>query len=311
MEKNNHASPPSLLAAVTTKDTSPNDVPIIDLSNPDKELVARAVVKASQEWGIFQVVNHNIPIDLIKRLKELGTEFYEQPEEKKQAVAKPHDSTDLEGYTTNYDKWADHLFHRIWPPSRINYNFWPKNSKDYKQVNEKYAMHVKNLCEDVMGWLSEGLGLHREALKDGMGGDTLEYLMKVIFYPPCKDLDLIYGAPPHTDLNGITFLIINGLQAYKDDTWIDVKYNDEGIIVIIADLLMRMSNGKYKSAAHRAIMDTEKTRLSWPVFAEPSLDHVVGTLPELITGEDNNGLKFKPYVYRDYKFRKMNNLPLD
>ncbi|KAJ4865747.1 Flavonol synthase 3 [Raphanus sativus] len=80
------------------------DIPIVDLSNPNEDLVARAVVKASETWGMFQVVNHGIPIELMRRLKELGTEFFELPEKEKEAVARPADSTDLEGYTTDYKK---------------------------------------------------------------------------------------------------------------------------------------------------------------------------------------------------------------
>lgn len=71
-----------------------------------------------------------------------------------------------------------------------------------------------------------------------------------------------------------------------------------------------MSNGKYKSVEHRAKMDKEKTRISWPVFVESSLDHVFGPLPELIT-DDENVPKFKRYVYKDYKFRKLKKLLLD
>lgn len=115
------------------------DVPIVDLSNPNEDLVARAVVKASEEWGIFQVVNHGIPPELIRRLKEVGTEFFELPETEKEAVAKPEDSVDVEGYRTKYQKdlegrnaWIDHLFHRIWPPSRVSYRFWPKLPMDYR-----------------------------------------------------------------------------------------------------------------------------------------------------------------------------------
>ncbi|WZY79675.1 hypothetical protein YC2023_026059 [Brassica napus] len=69
-----------------------------------------------------------------------------------------------------------------------------------------------------------------------------------------------------------------------------------------------MSNGRYKSGEHRATMDMVRTRLSWPVFAEPNLDHVVGPLPELVV---DDAPKFKPYVYREYKFLKMNKLPLE
>lgn len=127
--------------------TSPVDIPIVDLSNPNEDLVARAVVKASETWGMFQVVNHGIPIELMRRLKELGTEFFELPEKEKEAVARPADSTDLEGYTTDYKKdgegrktWADHLFHRVWPPSRINYRFWPKNSPDYRHEYKNFVI---------------------------------------------------------------------------------------------------------------------------------------------------------------------------
>ncbi|CAF1921699.1 BnaC02g42590D [Brassica napus] len=55
-------------------------------------------------------------------------------------------------------------------------------------------------------------------------------------------------------------------------------------------------------------MDTVRTRLSWPVFAEPNLDHVVGPLAELVI---DDAPKFKPYVYREYKFLKMNKLSID
>ncbi|CAN7023679.1 hypothetical protein IGI04_023926 [Brassica rapa subsp. trilocularis] len=296
------------------------DVPIVDLSNPNEDLVARAVVKASEEWGIFQVVNHGIPPELIRRLKEVGTKFFELPETEKEAVAKPEDSVDVEGYRTKYQKdlegrnaWVDHLFHRIWPPSRVSYRFWPKLPMDYREVNEDYAKHLKKLSEKIMEWLSEGLGLRREALIEGLGGETVEYLMKINYYPPCPDQDLVIGAPDHTDVNGITFLVANealGLQAFKDNHWIDVKYTTSGIIVIVGDQFHRMSNGKYMSAKHRATMDKEKTRISWPVFVESSLDHEFAPLRELITGEDN-APKFKPYVYKDFKFRKLKKLPLD
>ncbi|XP_010444263.1 PREDICTED: flavonol synthase 3-like [Camelina sativa] len=303
----------------TNQDISSPDIPVIDLSNHDEKLVARAVVKASEEWGIFQVVNHGIPMELIRRLQEVGSQFFELPESEKEAVAKPEDSMDIEGYMTKYEDaarnaWVDHLFHRIWPPSKVNYRFWPKNPPEYREVNEEYASHMKKLAEKIMEWLSEGLGLQREALKEGLGGETVEYLMKINYYPPCPDMDLVLGVPGHSDINGITLLVANdplGLQVFKDDHWIDTKYTTSGgIIVIIGDQFLRMSNGKYKSVQHRATRDKEKTRISWPVFVESNLDHVYGPLPELISGDDG-APKFKSYVYKDYKFRKLNWLTLD
>ncbi|EOA14681.1 hypothetical protein CARUB_v10027953mg [Capsella rubella] len=297
---------------------SSRDIPFIDLSNQDEKLVARAVVKASEEWGVFQVVNHGIPTELIRRLQEVGSKFFELPELEKEAIAKPEDSMDIEGYMTKYEDearnaWADHLFHRIWPPSKINYRFWPTNPPEYREVNEEYASHMKKLAEKIMEWLSEGLGLPREALKESLGGETVEYLMKINYYPPCPDMDSVLGVPGHSDFNGITLLVANdalGLQVFKDDNWIDTMYITSGIIVIIGDQFQRMSNGKYKSVVHRATRNKEKTRISWPVFVESNLDQVLGPLPELTSG-DNSAPKFKSYAYKDFKIRKLKQLTLD
>lgn len=124
-------------------------IPVVDLSDPDKESVVRAVVKASEEWGIFQVVNHGIPTELIQRLQEVGRKFFELPWTEKESVAKPEDSKDIEGYGTKLQKdlegkkaWVDHLFHRIWPQSCVNYRFWPKNPPEYRYINNSQMEYV-------------------------------------------------------------------------------------------------------------------------------------------------------------------------
>lgn len=117
------------------------EVPIIDFSNPDQEKVVREIEEASREWGMFQIVNHEIPSHVIRKLQSVGREFFELPQEEKELYAKPPGSDSLEGYGTKLQKevngkkgWVDHLFHIIWPPSSINYRFWPKNPSSYRLV---------------------------------------------------------------------------------------------------------------------------------------------------------------------------------
>ncbi|CAE6221891.1 unnamed protein product [Arabidopsis arenosa] len=111
-------------------------IPIVDLSDPSDELVAHAVVKASEEWGVFQVVNHGIPADLMRRLQEVGRQFFELPAAEKESVTRPVDSQDIQGYFPKDPKslkaWDDHLIHNIWPPSSINNSYWPNNPSDYR-----------------------------------------------------------------------------------------------------------------------------------------------------------------------------------
>lgn len=125
--------------AITTIHGVLLEVPVIDLSNPDHQSLVASISEASQNWGIFQVVNHGIPSELISKLQNDGKEFFELPQEEKEKIAKPIGYEGVEGYGTKLQKeiegkkgWVDHLFHRVWPPSAINYHFWPKNPPSYR-----------------------------------------------------------------------------------------------------------------------------------------------------------------------------------
>lgn len=126
---------------ITTVRGTQLEVPIIDFSNPDEDKVLHEIVEASRDWGMFQVVNHAIPGQVIKNLQAVGKEFFELPQEEKEQYAKREDSTSIEGYGTKLQKevdnkrgWVDHLFHKLWPPSDINYRYWPKNPPSYRSL---------------------------------------------------------------------------------------------------------------------------------------------------------------------------------
>ena len=124
---------------LTTFDGPIPEIPTVDLSDPDEENRARSIVRAAKEWGFFQVVNHGIPGHVITKLQEAGTQFFSLPQEEKEVYAKAPGSKSIEGYGTKLSSkgtqsWADHLFHKIWPPSSINYQFWPKNPPSYRCV---------------------------------------------------------------------------------------------------------------------------------------------------------------------------------
>lgn len=87
-------------------------------------------------------------------------------------------------------------------------------------------------------WLSLGLGLDGHEVKAAVGGDDLEYMMKINYYPPCPRPDLALGVVAHTDMSTLTLLVPNevpGLQVFKDDHWYDVKYIPNALIVHIGD----------------------------------------------------------------------------
>ncbi|KAK6289512.1 hypothetical protein POUND7_001053 [Theobroma cacao] len=303
--------------AITTFHGPVPEIPVIDLDDHDQEKVIRLIANASRDWGIFQVVNHGIPFDLIEKLQQVGKEFFDLPQEEKELYAKPNGAQTIEGFGSKLGKdlqgkknWADHLFHRIWPPSRINYQFWPQNPPSYRAVNEEYAEYMRRVVDKLFKSLSIGLGLAPHAIKEGAGGEEMEYLMKINYYPTCPRPDLALGVASHTDLSAITVLVPNdvpGLQVFKDGLWIDAKYIPGALIIHIGDQIEILSNGKYKAVLHRTTVDKEKTRMSWPVFLEPPGEFVVGPLPQL--ADEQNPPKYKAKRFKDYSYCKLNKLP--
>lgn len=115
------------------------DIPVIDLSQNDVTRRSQAIADASREWGIFQVINHGIPAEVVEELQRVGKEFFELPLEEKEAYAVVPGSGSLEGYGTKLQKevegkkaWVDYLFHNVLPEEKINYKYWPKNPPEYR-----------------------------------------------------------------------------------------------------------------------------------------------------------------------------------
>ncbi|KAF8411806.1 hypothetical protein HHK36_004365 [Tetracentron sinense] len=199
-------------------------------------------------------------------------------------------------------KLGYHLFHKIWPPPSINYQFWPKNPPSYREANEEYAKCMGHVVDKIFTSLSLGLGLEGNVLREAAGGNELEYLLKINYYPPCPRPDLALGVVAHTNMSTLTILVPNevpGLQVFKDNRWFDANYITNALVVHIGDQI--------QGVLHRTTVNKEKTRMSWPVFFEPPSELVVGPLPQLVNEE--NPIKHKTKKYKEYVHCKLNKLP--
>ncbi|RHN65694.1 putative gibberellin 2-beta-dioxygenase [Medicago truncatula] len=65
----------------------PNDlIPIVDLKSERSEVI-KQIVKASEEYGFFKVINHGISDGTIEKMEEAGFSFFAKPmSQKKQAA---------------------------------------------------------------------------------------------------------------------------------------------------------------------------------------------------------------------------------
>ena len=70
-------------------------VPIINLEGYEgkrRNMIKTEMLQASKSWGIFQVLNHEVLMDVMKNMLESVYDFHEQPKEMKEAYYS-HDSS--------------------------------------------------------------------------------------------------------------------------------------------------------------------------------------------------------------------------
>ena len=78
-------------------------IPIIDLAcfsdiPEHRKAVLEAIGESCKNWGFFQVVNHGVGIDSVKRMREAWREFFDLPMEEKKLYA--NSPVTYEGYGT-------------------------------------------------------------------------------------------------------------------------------------------------------------------------------------------------------------------
>nr|CAB3495397.1 unnamed protein product [Digitaria exilis] len=161
----------------------------------------------------------------------------------------------------------------------------------------RLGQEVRELGFRLYAAISESLGLEASYMKDTLGDQ--EQHMAVNFYPRCPEPELTYGLPAHTDPNALTILLMDqdvaGLQVLHGGKWVAVNPKPGALIVNIGDQLQALSNGQYRSVWHRAVVNSDRERLSVASFLCPCNDVELGPARKLVTEET-------PAVYRSYTY---------
>ncbi|CAN0922771.1 Protein DOWNY MILDEW RESISTANCE 6 [Linum grandiflorum] len=275
------------------------DIPVIDLSIPDRSLLVRQIEDACTNFGFFQVINHGVGLEAKEEMLRVATEFFELPVEEKMKIYSDDPSKTMRLSTSfNVKKekvhnWRDYLRLHCHPLPKYAPE-WPSNPPSFREAVSNYCKEVRELGFRLEELISESLGLEKEHISKVMGEQGQH--MAVNFYPPCPQPELTYGLPSHTDPNTLTILLqdqlVPGLQVLKDGTWIAVNPRPDAFVINIGDQLQALSNGKYKSVWHRAITNTERARMSVASFLCPQNDAVISPAVGSLGGA----------VYRDFTY---------
>eukprot|EP00249_Psilotum_nudum_P019012 c27062_g1_i1 orf=30-1169(-) len=274
------------------------ELPVIDLSSLEdanrRRLTLAELEHACEEWGFFQILNHGIPLPLLQKVRMVAKQFFQLPAAEKQAYANNPGTYEGYGSRLGVEKgaildWGDYFFVNIFPDCTRDSSKWPSKPTLWRETMEEYSEHVVKLCENLLAAISSSLQLSPTALKEafsGNGKDGIALCMRVNFYPPCPQPELTLGLSAHSDPGGLTILLqderTEGLQVRHDGMWVPVKVIPGSLVVNIADQIQILTNGRYKSVEHRAIVNRDKDRVSLAAFCNPANDVVISPMKELV-----------------------------
>ncbi|KAK9268103.1 hypothetical protein L1049_010542 [Liquidambar formosana] len=302
---------PPVLSGTTCLPT----VPIIDMEHlvtTDNEL--EKLHSACKELGLFQLVNHGVSNSLVEKLKHEIEEFFKLPLEEKMKYKRRPGQVEGYGQTLLVSEdqkldWSDKFYMMTNPISIRKPHLLPQLPPSLRDTLETYCSELQKLAMTLMRLMGKALRMDERAMEE-MFEDGMQ-AVRMSYYPPCPQPELVVGLTPHSDATGITILLqvneVEGFQIKKDGLWIPVSFHPNAFVVNVGDIMEIFSNGTYASIEHRAAVNSMKERMSIAMFFNSKLDAEIGPATSLITPQNPpifKRVQMKKYV-EDFFSRKL------
>lgn len=285
------------MAYAQAKHVDADVIPVVDITplrdGSDPKGVARALHLASQDLGFIYIKGHGIPEDVIEAARTSAFAFFRAPEAAKeitrvspkhrgwlaQGGAKMQEDarTDLKesfiwGFQDNDGNTPED--HPLRGP-----NQWPDFLPELQNHAMAYFHHAHDVAHHLMRGFALGLDLDSEFFLRAVSRP----LSRASFvYYPAQPAELgveQFGVGPHTDFGVLTVLCqdaIGGLQVQTvDGDWIHAPPIEGTLVVNVADLLSRWTDGAYKSTPHRVVNSSGRERLSLVLAFDPDPETVI------------------------------------
>ena len=312
-------------------------LPVIDLSNPDRQATAKQLTQAMETVGFVYLDNvpgYNKEVE--GKLHKAAEWFFSKPLEEKITVSSKNWNKDSSGVYRGYvpiNLEEGHLREQyemgeVLPeddPDRNSGNplyeptAWPKEDDPSIPYRKLMMSHYHAMIDAGMEFLrltATGLRQSEHIFDDRFLPKSVSSL-RIMHYPTYKGLDPATGTPnnsttttshdleftceEHTDTAFVTLLVTfsyPGLEILQEDgQWMSVAPRPGSLVVNIGDLLSRLTGGRFKSTYHR-VRDTGIERYSVPFFFEPRFDS------KFEFPDDSSSIHYGPWVLQRMKRHK-------
>ncbi|KAM0933394.1 putative gibberellin 3-beta-dioxygenase [Dioscorea sansibarensis] len=296
---------PSLDDHPSGEATGHDKLPLISLANSDDDNTKLLLRHACQHFGVFYVTGHGISTNLLSELELQSRRLFSLPTDQKLKAARPPDGVSGYGLARISSFFSKLMWYEGFTISGSVLHharqLFPDEYFRFCQIIEEYKKEMKKLAEKIIQLMISSLGIKEEELnwsKDVAG------VLQLNSYPACPDPDKAMGLAAHTDSSLLTILHqsgISGLQVLRREDghgprrWITVPPLAGALIVHVGDLSHILSNARFHSVLHRAIVNRHRHRYSMAYICGPPPEVKVKPLISL-----NESPVFRPMTWPEY-----------
>ncbi|KAJ6453392.1 hypothetical protein C8R45DRAFT_1083115 [Mycena sanguinolenta] len=270
-------------------------IPIIDLSSSRREIIQQ-IRRACESLGLFYVVKHGIPDEVIQRSLETSAEFFALGDEAKMLLWQEEPVSIHVGYRPSLDSKIDPRgTHDTVEGFTVK---WEESGS--AESGNKWPEALPGMSDAVMDYYTHGLRLGKQlyqliALAMGVEENFFEYKTKnnitrlrLLRYP--AQTSEVIGSGKHSDFGTFTILLqqpeMEALQVDAPQTgWTFVPPVPGTVVVNLGDQCTICTNGVFRSPIHRVMSRPGPDRYSIPLFFLADFDVVLQPDDSFVTAE--------------------------
>ncbi|PON70906.1 Oxoglutarate/iron-dependent dioxygenase [Trema orientale] len=277
-------------------------IPVIDLrefGGSNSEKAYTKLREASEEWGCFRLINHQIPTDLMSEMKTVARSLLDLPAEIKKrntydvargrgyvapSPANPYEALDLYDFasTEALRLFCDRLY----------------ASPHQREIIEKYVGAIHELVLDIGRKLAKSMGL-----KCNIFEEYWSCQLRIIKYNFTPQSVGSSGARIHTDSGFLTILQddenVGGLEVMnKNSEFVAVDPWPGTLLLNLGDVATAWSNGRFCNVKHRVQCREATIRVSIASFVWGPKNEAVEAPAEFVDSE--HPPLYVPFHYEDY-----------
>jgi isopenicillin N synthase-like dioxygenase len=293
-------------------------VPVVDLAarGDDRRAAARTLDQACRHVGVFELVGHGFPMELVEATFAVTREFFALPDDVKADVAQPApdqvrgwSALGSEGITYSLDEESPADLKEkfdVGPVDDVDPglvasagphlapNLWPTALPQLRPLWERTYRHLDRIGADLLALCAVGLGLPGEWFEPRT--DRSISMLRALWYPD-QDEPPLAGqtrAGVHSDYGAFTIMTAEdrpgGYEVLdRGGEWTPVATAPGRFLVAVGDLLAEWTDDAWPSTLHRVVnppraVASDSARLALAFYQHPNHDLRVEPLPPFRTG---------------------------